>query len=131
MTPTRTYTDAPPAAAPPPAPPPRPGIAQRSLRTLLHALVILVVLQAVAPAIGDRPLPGLLLAYARPGMFVPFALGLAGGLNADRIILILLGVVIVLTNWPGTMLPYAIAAIFGMVVGGSIRGLIIQEYTNG
>jgi hypothetical protein len=124
-------TNSPPPVTPTPPPPPRPGIAQRSLRTLLHALVILVVMQAIAPAIGDRPLPALLLAYARPGLFVPFSIGLAGGLNADRIILITLGVVIVLTNWPGNILPFAIASIFGMVLGGGIRGLIIQEYMNG
>ena len=125
-------TNSTPVTTPPVVTPPsRPGLAQRSLRTLLHALVILVVMQALAPAIGDRPLPALLLSYAHPAHYIPFAVGLAGGLNADRIILIALGVIIILTTWPADMLPYAIAAIFGMVLGGCIRGLIIQEYTNG
>jgi hypothetical protein len=53
-------------------------------------------------------------------------------LNADRIIIIItLGVIIVLTTWPDNMLPYAIASILGIVLGGCIRGLITREHNNG
>jgi hypothetical protein len=103
---------------------------QRPARTLAHAVIILLIAQALAPLLGGRPLPALLIQYARPAMFVPWSVGLAGGLNADRIIIITLGVIIVLTTWPDNMLPYAIASILGIVLGGSIRGLIIREHHN-
>jgi len=96
-------------------------------RTLAHAIIILLFFQAIAPLLGRYPLPAFLLCYMRPGMFVPWSIGLAGGLNADRISIITTGVLIVLTTWPDNMLPYAIASILGIILGASIRALIIQE----
>ena len=114
-----------------PAPAAQPGLGQRAMRTILHATIMLVVLHALAPVLSSRPLPLLLLSYVRPAHYLPFAVALAGGLNADRIILITLAAVIILTTWPADMLPYAIAATIGIVFGASIRALIIQEKTNG
>ena len=128
MTPTTNHTT---TNAPPAAPPSRPGLGQRALRTILHALVIIVVMHTLAPALSGLPLPLLLLVYVRPAHYVPFAVGLAGGLNADRIILLTLALVIILATWPDNILPYAIAGIIGIVLGASIRALIIQEKTNG
>ena len=53
-----------------------------------HAMIILVVMQAIDPVICDRPLPALLLSYMRLAHYIPFAVTLAGGLNADRLILL-------------------------------------------
>jgi len=106
-------------------------ILQRPARTLAHAIIILLLAQAVAPLCAGRVLPALLIQYARPAMFVPWSVGFAGGLNADRIIMLTLGITIVLTTWPDHMLPYALASIFGIVLGGCIRALIVREHNNG
>jgi len=126
MTPPQTTIDR--QNAPTAAPP---SIFQRPARTLAHALGILLLAQLAAPLVGERPLPAILVQYARPAMFVPWSIALAGALNADRITLTILAVAIVLTNWPDQLLPSALASIFGMTIGTAIRALIIREYTNG
>lgn len=106
-------------------------ILHRALRTLAHAVVILTAMHILKPVLGRAPLPAMLVGFAQPYEFLPWSLGVAAGLNNNSIILTILAVTTVLAGFPNNVLPSAIAAFFGTIVGASIRTLIIKEKTDG
>lgn len=113
---------------PQPAPPPAPfGVWYRFLRTLLQALAILVAMEVAAPLIGDRPLPKQLLDIARPLGYLPWSISVAAGLNADRLAIIFLTLLLLTFAWPDHLMPYTVPVIAGLLVGTGIRRIILEH----
>jgi hypothetical protein len=110
----------------PPAPS-TPDIVPRSARTLLHALVLCLVAHALAPVLEQRPLGAGIAAIAMPLHFVPWSLAVAAGLNNDRIILAMLGVLIAINGWPDDLLPSGLAALLGLIIGAGVRSLLTEQ----
>lgn len=111
-----------PVTAAPPAPPPSPF--PRSLRTLIHATIITIFMHALALPLATRPLGQTILGIASPGYFLPWSIGVACGLNSDRIVALTGALVIVVCTFPDDLLAIAIPALAGLLAGTSIRAMI-------
>lgn len=103
-----------------------PGVSQRFARTLIHGMVVLVIMQVLAPLIGQRPLPKQLFDLASPLEFVPWSVSLAAGLSADRLAITLLALSLLTFGWPDHLLPYAIPVLVGLLVGTGLRAVILR-----
>lgn len=120
----------PPAASPPSMPPPtvaQPGVLARSMRTFVHAVPIAVGTNVVAPLISQRPVGAIINQYIGASGYVPFSLGLAAGMNNDKLVAILLAMFLVINNYPDTLVTTATAALVGLALGGGLRTIILEH----
>lgn len=104
-----------------------PGALRRSGRTIIHAAITTVLMNAVGPAIAHRPLGETLNNVAQPHAYVPFSVGLAAALNNDRVTAILLALILVIDSYPDHLLQSAAPALGGLVVGAAIRYIVTEE----
>lgn len=110
-----------------PGPPPSgPGIIQRCARTTLHAIVIIVATQALLPLLCTRPLGAIVANIVTPAYCAVWSAAVAAGLNADRVILAGLAVIITIYGWPDHLLPNASAMLAGAIIGSAIRSLVLE-----
>lgn len=99
-------------------------------RTIIHAGIAAIIMNALGPLIGQRPLGVTINNLLQAGGYAPFSVGIAAGLNNDRIIAILLAACLVIDGYPNTLLQHLIPAMIGLILGTTVRNALV-ETTNG
>lgn len=103
------------------------GVLARSGRTIIHAAVIAVLANVIGPGLNQRPLGQRINEYINAGSYLPFSVGLAAGLNNDRLTMIGLAVFLVINNYPESLVLMATAAITGLALGAGLRQLLLEN----
>lgn len=111
------------AATAPPAPT-GPSPIERLLRTVIHAVVLIIIANALAQLLSTRPLGRYILTVISPYYFVPWSISVSAGLNADRLAATILVVVLTVTTWPDDFIMPGLAVVAGLVIGRGIRQLL-------
>lgn len=114
--------------APPttPAPVPTgPAPLERLLRTVVHGVGIIVATNALAALLQTRPLGQQLLTIISPIAFVPWSIGTSAGLNADRLAIVTLLIVVTINGWPNHLLGPLTASLAGIIAGLATRHVLL------
>jgi hypothetical protein len=109
-----------------PTPPPvAPAPLPRPVRTLVHGSITLITMHALALPFSRLPLGRMIVNLASPNHFIPWSLGIACGLNNDKILTALGLAIITLYGYPDDLLTNMLPAIVGLFIGATIRALLL------
>ena len=104
-----------------------PGLLARPVRTIIHTGIILIATLALARPLGRLPLGAALVTLASPTHYIPWSVGIAAGLNNDKITAVLGAVIITLYGYPDDLLTNTIPAIAGLLLGSAVRAFLLEH----